>query len=560
MDEGLWLPCLLAVFFVLAAVSWGRVGDLVVDIGHEIAIPARLAAGERLYADVQSYYGPLPYYVNALALTWFGQRLEVFFAVGSLLALTATGLVFQLVSRLSDRRWAALCGVCVLIDCAFRTDLSQFVLPYSYGAVYGTVFCLVALAAVDAYAQQLQWEWLAVAATAGAGAALSKQEFGAAALAAALVGVALVAGGWKDRLLRLVAVLVLWTGGVAAGFGCLAATGVSWGEMAASLLPLAKVSQFATNTYFQVSPLKSLGMWLDTGKVFLAAFAVVIASVALVSRLFPIKARWLVLPAEVGSAVIALVLLQKLVDSSDAVFQPLAYLQWLPPALVLWFLVHCKAVLAHRRGALLAALLACTLVLNARWLFYIGFFGLYATTAIVLFFVCLHWSSGRYRDLIARALAVCLVVAGTLLLGEHAEERHPVTSRVGTLYTRNAAGAEAFACAVQIVQKAGARSLLVLPEGQVLNFMTATRTPSRPTVFLPGVLPTPEAERQFIAEVESRPPDLIAYVDRDFGEWGYEKFADFNPVVDTWITHKHRLVHTCGTDLRISLYGPRNHQ
>jgi hypothetical protein len=51
--------------------------------------------------------------------------------------------------------------------------------------------------------------------------------------------------------------------------------------------------------------------------------------------------------------------------------------------------------------------------------------------------------------------------------------------------------------------------------------------------------------------MEQRPPELIVSVHRflvgwapgwDFPEWGYRTYADFNPIVDSWIRNDHRLI------------------
>lgn len=540
--------------------SWGKVGDLAIDIGHEVEIPSRLASGQRLYSEVQAYYGPLSYYANALLLVVFGHHLEVFFVIGNLLTLLVTGLVIWLCARLSDVKWAVLCALTILTYCAFRADLSNFILPYSYGAVYGTFFCLVSLLAIDRYAVGRQWRWLIIAAASGALATLSKQEFGVAALMSVLVGVAFALESLKDKSLAWLLVITVWSGATLAGLGCLTIAGVSWEDIFASLLPLGKVAQFSSNSYFQVSPLKSLHMWWDTGKIFFPAFAVVLGIVIAVQRLFPFKElpiwsrQLLQLAIEVVVADLCLWFLQRLVDSSDAIFNPLGYLHWLPPALCIWFIFHRTKIAGSRQEVLLWALLACTLVLNARWLFYIGFYGLYATPAIVLFFGCIFWSASRYRHWLEQAIAVCLCIGISLLVVDYTHYRYAVSSSEGTLYTRNEAQAQAFDCAIQTVKAFKARSVLVLPEGSVLNFFTATRAVSSQTTFLPGVLPTTDDEQQLIGKLNAQPPDLIAYVDRSFTDWGYVSFADIYPQIESWIDH-HRLVHSCGvTETRIRLY------
>jgi hypothetical protein len=536
---------------VMLAASWGKVGDLVIDIGHEIEIPARLAAGQHLYSDVQAYYGPLPYYVNALALLIFGHHLEVILFIGAFLSFISCGLVFIIAKRLTDEYWAALCSICVIVYCAFRTDLSNFILPYSFGAVYATVFCLMALLAVDNYSKNHKAYWLFSAAALSGFAFLSKQEFGVAALGATLLGANIALScKLQRRLLNIAGVILVASGCVILGLFWLSMY-VSWQIIFASLFPASKAAIFAHSTFFQISPLKTLGIWWDTFKVFLPAFGVVFCVMSTVD--WALKEHWFkralwlrtVVQAVLGftCTLAALTLLQKLADSSSAVFNPLGYLHWTLPALLAWFFLKKNTVKSHKHVSLLWGLLSFALLLNLRWLFYIGFYGLYATPAIILFFFCFYQVENvRLKALIAQSVLVCLSIGLFLLVSEYKSYSYAVQSTSGTLYTKNAAQATAFNTAIQYIQSSQAKFVLVLPEGSVLNFLTATQSPSTEAAYIPGVLSNSEEERKFVEKMNNQQIDQIVYVERPFSDWGYESYEDFNPIVHDWVVHKHKLL------------------
>lgn len=79
----------------------------------------------------------------------------------------------------------------------------------------------------------------------------------------------------------------------------------------------------------------------------------------------------------------------------------------------------------------------------------------------------------------------------------------------------------------------------------ILNFLSATHSPSRKTFFLPGILPDIEAEHEFLTQMRESPPDLIVYVDVPSQQLnrGYQTFAEYNPLVDDWITRQYQLVY-----------------
>lgn len=547
-----WLAVVLACFTVLAWASWGKLAFPIIDVGHEVEIPARLVAGQILYRDVETFYGPLAYYANALALLIFGHRLEVFYTVGVALALAATLLFYRLAKRLTNARWATLCTACMLIYCALGPTLFNFIVPYSYGGVYGTVFCLLAITALDSYACTGKARWLVAAAIACGLAGLAKQEYGVAALGGVLVGANLCsAQNLLARVERSVLVFVVASACVLLPFALLAQQ-TSWEKLYLSLLPISKSSVLNRSNLFQVSPAKTLSMWWMSFRVFATTSLIVWGSV--------VAAHWILKPrrllgsgwsrvsievvASVAFALVGLTLLRSVSRSgSSDFFHPLGNLSWCIPLLVGWFALSWRKLVRHRHGPLLGTLLVFSLLLNARWLFYINFYGLYATPVVLLFFTLLYHLAQRMGGSLWRYLLICLLIGGSMKLGELAQYRYAVQSERGTFYTNNAALARAFNQTIQAINASRADSVLVLPEGSVITFMTATHSPSREITFLPMALPSSQAEREFVASMQTNPPDLIVYVDRPFPEWGYQSYAEFNPLVDQWITQQHRLVY-----------------
>ena len=59
---------IVGVFAAMVMASRGTWPDALIDFGRELYVPWQLTLGKVLYRDVQSYYGPLSPYINAL---WF---------------------------------------------------------------------------------------------------------------------------------------------------------------------------------------------------------------------------------------------------------------------------------------------------------------------------------------------------------------------------------------------------------------------------------------------------------------------------------------------------------
>ena len=611
----LGLVAVLACFVLLAWVSWAKQGHLIFDTGQETEISARLLAGQRLYGDLQTYYGPLSYYANALALLIGGHHIEVFYTVGLVLALATTLLVYKLAKSLTNAPWAALCTVYVLIYGAFTTErFFNFIVPYSYGAVYATVLCLLAFTAIDRYGQTGRIGWLFAAAIACGFAGCAKQEYGVASLLSVLVGANLCSPkNLRARVGRTILIILVASASVLLPFALLAQQ-VSWEKIYTNLVPISKTRILADSGLFYFSPVRTINIWKYTFYNFFATTLVVWA--AIVAGRWLSKRQWLNCPpwirnlvevlTTIAFAFLGLLLLrinvrhtftivvaasvlawvwavasrrlsrrQWLPDSkwlrivvklvaiiaavglsclilrgfaccSNTVFHPLGNLAWLLPLLVGWFVLNWRQLIQHRHAPLLWTLLVFSVLLNARFWFNLDFYGIYAVTAILLFFTFLYQLALRTGLPLARFVLICLLIGGSMNLVNLGEYRYAVHSTHGTMYTDDADLALAFNQTIGHIQKSGATSVLTVPAGATLNFLTATHSPSQETIFLPGILPTPEAEREFLARMHNKPPALIVYVNVPFF-WlnkGYQTYAEFNPLIDRWISHEHQLVYT----------------
>ncbi len=169
--------------------TWATWGNLTIDGGHEMYVPAVLSEGKMLYRDIWWQYTPLSVYLNAYLFRLFGENLNVLYWAGSLSALASALLLYAAGMRLSS--WlAGWTTAAIVIIQAFNPYIFCFPLPYSFAAVYGCLAaCLFVFFALLA-AHSDQWMWTFGAASTAALALLDKLEFGAACYATLLVLIA----------------------------------------------------------------------------------------------------------------------------------------------------------------------------------------------------------------------------------------------------------------------------------------------------------------------------------------------------------------------------------
>jgi 4-amino-4-deoxy-L-arabinose transferase-like glycosyltransferase len=211
-----WLrtdACAFALVLVSLAVgialTWQRWGNPLVDRGREMNQPLRLLRGERLYVDIPHLYGPLAPVVNAGLYRIFGVSLDTLRGAGMLATLVILAAIYWLARRLMGRAAAALSAISVTWLCAL-CFMGDYILPYTYAAVYGLALSLLALAFAERGLQQRGTASFLAAGLLTALAFLAKTEMGAAALAGGLTCVVLAGiPRWRETALRAAGFVVV---------------------------------------------------------------------------------------------------------------------------------------------------------------------------------------------------------------------------------------------------------------------------------------------------------------------------------------------------------------
>jgi 4-amino-4-deoxy-L-arabinose transferase-like glycosyltransferase len=200
-----WLVVPAIVGALAIVFSWQRWISPFIDGGRELAVPARLAAGGRLYRDVMYHYGPLGPWVNAGALTIFGRQFVVLQAVGLLLATLLLVSLYRLTARAGSPLSAGLATTLAAAICLGAPNAASFIFPYSFDALFalsGAFLCLAAVANGGP-------AWMAAA---GLGAALAAKPETGVAVAVLLVVLFLRGKRASSERRRVIWILALGTG------------------------------------------------------------------------------------------------------------------------------------------------------------------------------------------------------------------------------------------------------------------------------------------------------------------------------------------------------------
>ena len=548
---------LAAAFAALAAWTWRAWPDPVVDFGRELYVPWRLAEGEVLFRDLAWFNGPLSPHWNALLFRLFGAGFGTL--IGSNLALLALAvwLAHGILSRLGGRLVAFAGGLLFLTVFAFGQLVGianyNWVAPYSHEATHGLLLALACFAALERWRASGGARWVV-----GAGFALgldflTKPEtfLGAAAAALVLLLAPREAGERRPRVLVTFAGATLAPPLAALG---LLSLGLPLSEALRGALgawPSVLAGEVSDLAFYRAgmgldhpgARLADLGLWTG-GWLLVFGPALVLAWFA--------GRRWRVVAVVVALATgLALALAGERIGWVRAA-RPLPLVTLAIGASAALGVLRFRGAGERERSVRTLALagLAFTLLLKmllqARTANY-GF--TLALPAALLATAALLEGIPRWLDGQGRAGAVFRAGAAaalTVFAGAHLVEtggwlaRKTVTVGKGTDTFRADIRGEFVNAAVKSVREGGARTMAVLPEGIMLNYLARVPNPTPYVNFMP-----PEmvlfGEAAWLEAFAASPPDVVLYVHKDTSEYGYPFFgADYAGELDVWVRSTYR--------------------
>jgi len=551
-----------AVGAIMLIATWGTWPDPVTDFGKEVYIAWRLALGQHLYTDVAYHLGPLSPYVNALLFRIFGPSLLTLELFNILLLAVMVALVYRLIHRIAGTIAATAAGVSFVTLFAFMHFTSiadyNFVCPYDHAHTHGLLLGLIGLTAAERFTRTRGGLSIFIAGLAVGLAFLTRAEL----FLAAAAGVGTVLGitpspgtpgeGGGEGIQRLMdsegphlnplpdyrergKKLILFLIGLLIPIlitqlllGFRAVEG-SW--------PIIFDRSVTANPFYRDS-MGTLDIGVSLVRLILWTFAwlvVLLPPIALPRCWSAIGFIW-------GAALTFLI--GKLNNPADA-FAPL------PIALI-----GC-AILAARRspqerlitfGLLaFAFVLLAKIFLNAR-IYHYGFVLAMPATLLVVA-IGIGWTPPPIRASFLGALIV-LIAAYVNLGWNYLSHQTFVVGDGPNQFRADWRGAEVEQALVTLRQKAAAnQSLIVMPEGALLNFLAVMPNPTpywsfNPpySFFAPG---SGEAagEAKIEASLQSHPPDWIVLVPEDLSDFGTARFGkDYGLQISAFVKQHYRTV------------------
>lgn len=136
-------------FISMVKLSWLKCGDLIVDAGREMYVPLQLLSGRVLYRDIVYPYGLFSPYLNAIIFKVFGVTINSLAVSGIITAFLSAILVYRISRFFLGVFFSMFTTLTFLTVFAFGNYMYygnyNFILPYSYASIHSLLFSLFAL-------------------------------------------------------------------------------------------------------------------------------------------------------------------------------------------------------------------------------------------------------------------------------------------------------------------------------------------------------------------------------------------------------------------------------
>jgi 4-amino-4-deoxy-L-arabinose transferase-like glycosyltransferase len=553
------LLALLTVFFL--HLSWRKWPDPMIDFGREVYLPWRISQGAVLYRDLQHMYGPFSPYFNSLVFRIGGVSLGSLIAANLVIYAGILALLYYFLRTGWSRLAAFVCCAVFVSVFSFSHLVGignyNFITPYAHEATHGILLVLLLIwALLSTLGGSRRWTFFAVGLLTGT-AVLMKPEI-MLATGAVLGGAFLLLIRDRFRCLRgpgwAVKILLLAVGGflpmLLAASGFHFGAGLSWDAALrdannAWLNVLTYAGTGALGTPMQKASMgtdnltgnllhellagglalafagaaawgsRDLSRWGKGAEVFGAIFLVIAA--VLVGSSVPWLGIASIIPVLLlcGLAIEAVkIWRQPLTDTFDRQ-TAVRLLLWLAGLAFLFRMLFNPRVFHYgffQAPIAMLVALATVLVALPEFLRVTGYGRkLYQAVITVLAF----WGAAAITIQSARILS-----AQTLPVGAGSDQFLAFDPQK----TGMPSGALVEIARQYLANDSGAHSLLVIPEGVMLNYLTRLPDPISNYQFDADLIAV--QGNRTMRELQATPPDRIVLITRDLREYGIARFGD----------------------------------
>lgn len=563
-------------FTGLSVWSWRKWPDILIDFGRELYIPWQISTGKVLYQDISHLFGPLSQYINACFFYILGPSYSIIIYVNMLVLALCTFLIYIMLREITSVLTALICCGLILSVFSFSQYVGignyNFISPYSHEATHGTFLSVLMIHQLWCFSKKNRHRHLIAAGMSFGLICLTKIE---------IIFSALMIAGFFFFLIWCIQKNATET---------IKSTGIF---LISSLIPISLFEAYflsvmpfeksftavfnAFTTFYQNReiaknefyitvmgldhPLENIGYMVFSSLIVITA---IIATLFLCHMLKKYKNN--LLHAVFFILILAVMIsLSLYVDLSD-IGRPLPLLNF--AAFLFLFYLFTKSVQEERNKAMnfipiilwsvFAQCLLFKMILQCK-IFHYGF---YMTLPAAVTIVCvLIWYLPKWFDTkysgggIFRIVTVIVVIIFSLKFIHVSDTYYNAkTFSVGKGNDRiityepqyDSRSLVFFQALTWINANVGQdETMIVLPEGVMINYLSRHRNPTPYINFIPTEIRI-HGEDNILDAIKKNSPDYFVIVSRDTKEYGYDYFGRdvrYGQKIMNWINQRyHRVV------------------
>jgi hypothetical protein len=554
--------------------TWGTWPDPLVDFGRELYVPWQIAQGKVLYRDIAHLNGPFSSYLNVLWFTLFGVSLRSLVMANIAIWMLFAWMLHRILVEIGGRFSGTV--ACLVFVAVFSfgqlVDIGNYnlICPYAHEMSHGAVLSVAAIFCLWQYVKRGRARYIAGTGLLIGLVFLTKAELFLAVVLGILAGVGLTAWAQRAGCRRVATRIVCLTAAallpplIAWALFCLAMTPAEAAQAATGSIRYVFNRELAALLFYRAGmgfddPGTQMNATLTVASVY-GLFFLPAAAVDLLIRQ-PCRRVYRVCAALPFVAVAA---------ALAWVWTPMVWLLAARPLpLFLFAIAACSLGQFARSGTnarpddrlilqttmvVFALVLLFKILLNTRVHHY-GFV-LAMPGMLILVVALLDWAPRILTRLggcgsvfrVAAAAGLIVIVAGHLRV---------IDMKLATKDTRVAGGADAFLASDRgrtvnwALETIDARlsaneSLLVVPEGVMVNYLARRENPTPYINFMPPELIL-FGEDRILMSLRNCPPDYVLVVHKDTDEYGSRFFGrDYGEKIYRWVRAHYEIVSSIG--------------
>lgn len=502
--------------FKYLTMSWGLLililiptfahhGHLLVDCGREAYYPTQILLGKVLYKDIFNIYGPFSYMFNAVLFKIFGINLNVLYLSGCVCAFLIVTLTYLIARKFfSEFLSFTICALISILG-VLNTSLFNFIFPYSYGMLYGTVAVLLSILLLLKYSEKSEKNFYLYLSSFFAGLCIvNKYEFLPYILVIFYAAYKIKPLKFKQYSLLLLSLIIA----PAFCFAILFLQGLRVADLTYAVLIINKMMHTKTLNYFY----KHTGVFYHKDTLFMmfknflkALFSIALIFLATTRKKKIFAAFW---------AIISIIFILQTTDITSFAF--------LPILISLWFIFNFKNIYNNTKLMILT-LSSILLSMKVYWGLLALSYGTYIISLPIITIIALIFDKFKDRKinpLIISSYLIIISISFCFILGGALKDKSlAISTARGELYPERFL-VKSTSNLIKYIQTNTKKTdtVMIFPEGQLINFLTERKSDDIYGSLIPLYVET-FGEDNIIEHFKKTKPEYII-----FNSWNYHEY------------------------------------